>query len=477
MRVTLSDSIRIAEADLDPRIRDGIQAALTIDNPQKALALREHLWNAERMDDHLRLYSFDPVARELLLPMGFIHALQLGCLNAGVALSYDDRRSFGTQLMCPQAVELRDYQEPMSAALIQQQIGIGEAPTGAGKTAVALGSIQRVGRSAVIIVEKASLADQWAGSIRSMLGIEPGYVGEGELSIQPLTIALRAAIHARRDELEDQGFFDAFGVAVVDECHHAATAWTLIEMIQRFTSFYRWGISATPERDPAYYPVLQAVLGPIVWETTIEDAGEHLMKPSVQIIESDFEFEFRPTELVQVEAKGGGTRTKVERNNYNSLIKAAVTDGRRNAQIAAKAAMEARAGHHILIVSQQVEHLRLIHDCIGDGDVLVHELTGKVGDYETIRHTIETADCGSILLSTVADEGLSIDRLDRVIIAYPRRNPETIRQIAGRVMRPWPGKTDAKIIDVRDGNQPVLRTQFRDRAQMLYHREGWEIER
>lgn len=473
MRATLHDSIRIPRNEVPANVLAAIESALTIRNPEREFAKRELLWGADRLDEHLRLYSYDNNG-ELVLPMGFKNTLAAGCRALGVPLEFVDQRDRGMMIMRASVIQLRGYQEQMCGGLIWCEQGIGEAPTGAGKTATTLEAIRRVGRTALIIVEKSSLAQQWVEEIWKLLHIEAAYLGEGGHTWgHPITVALRQAIYARMEDFAEGGFFNYFGTVVVDEAHHAATAWSLIEMMQRFTSTYRWGVTATPNRDPGYFPVLEAVVGPVVWQTSTQDAKDHLVIPTVRVLESEFTFEFVPT-------KRDPETNKITRNNYTAMMKEICVDPKRNLMIGAAAVLQARAGHHVLIVSDRTGQLKEIQKLLGDkadGYIPVYMLTGKEGNAGEIKQEILTAQTGTILLSTVAEEGLSIDRLDRVIPAYPRRNHETMRQIAGRVMRPFPGKTDAVIMDVRDGEQFLLRSQFKDRAQQLYAKEGWTIER
>lgn len=480
MRADLSDSIKIRSADLPEEVRVAIQQQLTIPNPQKALAKREHLWGADRMDDHLRLYSYDADGY-MILPMGFKHALSAGLESYGIPLVLFDWRSQGEPLPFATSVVLRGYQDPMCSALLEGQCGIVEAPTAAGKTAVVLAAIQRTGRNAIITVDKASLAKQWIKAVNEFLRVDCGYIGEREWRVAPVTVALRQALHARTEELylHESRFFDRWRTLVVDEAHHAATAWSLIELVQRFTSFNRWGATATPERDPDYFPILQSVIGPVLWRTTMADAGDHLVIPSVRVLDTDFEFEFKPTKRYEDPETG---KMKTDRNNYTEMMAALCEDPVRNFQIAQAAHAEADAGHHVLIVSQRKKHLEAICDQIpsnGENTIDVYMITSRESGDAAMRTAghIEQATNGTITFSTVADEGLNIKRLDRVIPAYPRRNVETMRQIVGRIMRPAPGKTDAIIIDLRDSKQFLLRSQFHDRAQRLYAKEGWSVER
>lgn len=395
-----------------------------------------------------------------------------------VEVQWDDQRTYRLSPVVAgaSAIELRDYQEPMCAALIAGEQGIGEAATGAGKTAVTLEAIRRVGQEAIVIVEKSSLAKQWMDAAQSFLGIDVGYIGEGGMRLGPITIALRPALWAKREELWQASLFDRFGVMVLDECHHLPKAETVIDIVQRFTARYRWGVSATPDRDPGYFPILQAIIGPVLWETTMADAGEHLMIPTVSVLESSFEFpDYHPTQRLQ-DVRTGVFFTL--RNNYNEMMSALCSDSDRNQMIADRARQEADSGHHVLIVSKRKQHLRAIHSLIEPRDGLFMLIGGQKGEEALrIRGQISSATNGTILLSTVAEEGLDVPKLDRVIPAYPSRNVETMRQIVGRVMRRSPGKTDAVVIDIRDGHQDLLRSQFSGRAQQLFGKEGWTITR
>lgn len=483
MRVTLAENIRILRTDLAPEIVAAIEVQLTIPNPVKELAQRELLWGADRMDDNLRLYGYDEEGN-LVLPIGFKHALFAGLGHYGITPELVDERvyvPFG-QLgwdKLPTPIELRGYQEPMCQALIDGVCGVVEAPTAAGKTAVLLEAIRRSSQNALIIVEKASLAQQWLEAVQEFLGVDAGYLGESSVRMSPITIALRQALWARREDLWRQGFFGYWGAVAIDECHHAATAQSLIDLVQRFSSRYRWGVTATPDRDPGYFPILQAIVGPVLWETTMADAGDHLVIPRVRVLETEFDFDFHPTGWAVNEETGHRRRV---RNNYTQMIAELCKDPARNLVIADEAAKEAQDGHHVLIVSRRVEHLKEIRRLL-EGVAPLYMLVGGRGkvpanhDSLEVARSIAAAPTGTILLSTVAEEGLNIPRLDRVIMPFPIRNVETARQVVGRVMRPAPGKVDAVVIDIRDKEQDLLNSQFRDRAQLLYNREEWRIER
>jgi superfamily II DNA or RNA helicase len=71
-----------------------------------------------------------------------------------------------------------------------------------------------------------------------------------------------------------------------------------------------------------------------------------------------------------------------------------------------------------------------------------------------------------LVASTLADEGLDIPRLERIVLAYPGRTRGRTTQRLGRLMRPHPGKSQPVLFDIVDANVPVLFRQFRERRRL-----------
>jgi len=306
VRATLDTHLRLKIGDLTQGTFGYICGALTIPNPFRDTAIREKLWNAQQIPRNIEI--FEVSGDEFILPRGFYGRFLAGAQTLSLPVEWLDERRFyeffplttedGTAIP---PIRLRDYQLPAVRALVEYEQGIYEAPTGAGKTAVALEAIRLVDQPTLIIVDKASLAEQWRDRIREVLHVEPGYVGEGKQDARPITVALRQALHGLdRDEWDLCGlvtgrFWDLFGTVVIDECHHLASSGTLQELLALLPARYRWGLSATPDRDPAWFPVAEAVIGPILHVTSPEEAGESLVTPSVRVLVSDLEFDYVPT--------------------------------------------------------------------------------------------------------------------------------------------------------------------------------------
>ena len=98
---------------------------------------------------------------------------------------------------------------PWSPALTRRRLsapgggwsqGVVVLPTGAGKTAVAVSAMERVGRSTLVVVPTLALLKQWYSVLQDAFGgsVTIGLLGGGYHEITPITDHLRLGLHPRR---------------------------------------------------------------------------------------------------------------------------------------------------------------------------------------------------------------------------------------------------------------------------------------
>lgn len=475
INIVIDSSIRLNHKDLSKSVLDEIFNQLRIVNPQKRIAEREMLWNAEDVPSHIELWKYNG-HNELILPRGFLFELvsiftknDLDCKFIGRSITEKIDHNI------PQ-IDLRDYQRKAFHELMIYGCGIYKAPTGAGKTRVMLEVIRQAKQKTLVICEKSDIVQQWYKH-SNMFGFNAGLAsGRNFDDNRDLTIAMRQTIWAKRNEL-GQSWFDKFGMVVLDEAHHAS-AETMFDLFQRFPAYYRYGCSATPDSDPDLFPIARAVIGPVVHETSLEEIGDHLVIPSVKVVKTEFEFLYRPT------VRSG---KKIIRNNYNSMIEDLEKDWKRNNIIVSQAVFQARMGFHVLIYSSRKNHLKiLLGECESyceyppNSEIGIDLLIGDNSkEYNDIKKNIEEYNSnkkGTILFSTLVSEGTDIPCLDRLFLVYPGRKLRGFEQSIGRIMRPYPKKKDAIIYDFRDCKVPLLNSQYRTRAQGVYNTRGYKVE-
>lgn len=171
-------------------------------------------------------------------------------------------------------MEMRPYQKEALAAWRANELrGVVVLPTGAGKTAVAVQAIEKVGRSALVIVPTLALLKQWYSVLQESFGgsVEVGLLGGGYHEITPLTVTTydSAYIHMER-------YGDRFALVVYDEVHHLPAPKNAI-IAKMMLAPYSLGLTATPERPDGGHELLPELAGKICYRRSADDlAGTYL---------------------------------------------------------------------------------------------------------------------------------------------------------------------------------------------------------
>ena len=172
------------------------------------------------------------------------------------------------------ALAPRPYQKEALAAWRREDLrGVVVLPTGAGKTAVAVRGMERVGRSALVVVPTLALLKQWYSILADAFGasVPIGLLGGGYHEVTPITVTTydSAYIHAER-------YGDRFALVVYDEVHHLPAPKNSV-ISKMLLAPYSLGLTATPERPDGGHELLPELVGPIVYRRSPEDlAGTYL---------------------------------------------------------------------------------------------------------------------------------------------------------------------------------------------------------
>jgi len=444
MNVVVDSVLRIPFGERVPRVEDRLFRRLRFHNPaylRQPFAKRRYTDVPEFID----LFDSDS-DRSLVIPRGAVAVLKDAAKQCGEPVRFDDQRRVCAPVDYEFNLELRDYQEDATAALVRHVQGCAVLPCGAGKSAVVLAAIAQVQQPALILVHTLDLVEQWVENVRKVLGVEPGVIAGGKARLADVTVATLQTIAAL-----DRDVFDSvrsrFGCVVQDECHRGATPLAR-EILAHLPAKYRWGVTATPERPDGLGELLELTLGRIVYRIepkALIDAG-HLTSARVEVIHTgtyaDGSLEFGP------------------------LVDELTRDADRNRLLLCLMKREADAGHAVLVLTGRVAHAQaLAADALRAG-VRAAALTGDTA--RAIRGKVlarfKAGELDVLCATSLADEGVDIPRLTRLILATPAAAKPRTMQRLGRLMRPHPGKAPPLLYDLVD-EHPIAIRQHGERLQ------------
>jgi SNF2 family DNA or RNA helicase len=160
--------------EIPAQVATQIKSRLTFPNPAYLENEKRGFstWNIPQ-----EIQGFQVEGDRLIIPRGFTRQL-IGILkNAGVQYRIEDRRRVLPEVDFSFLGQLHDFQVEAVEAMAAQDFETLAAPTGSGKTVMALALIARRRQPALIVVHNKELQDQWGARIETFLGIPAGEVG------------------------------------------------------------------------------------------------------------------------------------------------------------------------------------------------------------------------------------------------------------------------------------------------------------
>jgi superfamily II DNA or RNA helicase len=175
-------------------------------------------WNGET-SEYLKFYDFAENGG-MIIPRGFISQLICLCRRHNVIFEIVDRRRILPEVDFTFFGRLRPFQEQAVDAMLAKDFSTFSAPTGSGKTVMALYIIAARRQPALIVVHTKELLNQWISRIETFLGIPAdgiGIIGAGKKTIGSwITVALVQSLYKCAHEVSQH-----IGHLIVDECHRA----------------------------------------------------------------------------------------------------------------------------------------------------------------------------------------------------------------------------------------------------------------
>lgn len=379
---------------------------------------------------------------------------------------------------------MRDYQQVVVNDSCSQQRGIIQLPTGSGKTVLAAGIIQKLKvKPFIFFVTSIDLLLQAKESFEQVLRdkgkrITVGQIGGGVIDIRDINVmTVQTAVRALGQEWDKDHKFDSDDQddktpiqnkadvltllknakgSICDECQHwkAETCQLVARSLE--SSYYTYGMSATPYRDEGDDLMIQGCFGKKIAELSASQLIRTgwLIRPSVKIVHIR------------------GPKSKFRQ--WQQLYKDQVTDNTEyNEVVASIANSYIKTKRLVLVLVTQIKHGKILSEMI-PGSVFLSGASPKKIREENIKKLRER-EISCIVSSVIFDEGIDIRPLDTVLLAGQGRSKVRAMQRIGRILRPFPGKTVATAVDFRIHQKYLLKHSI-EREKMYRTEEEYDIE-
>jgi superfamily II DNA or RNA helicase len=334
-------------------------------------------------------------------------------------------------------------------------------PCGKGKTFMALAIAARLGGRFLIVVDKEFFLEQWRAEINRFfpglrIGVLQGDRCETDAKSYDCTIVMIQTLVQRPFPAD---FAADYSLAIFDECHHLG-AQNFSQSLLKIQTKYMLGLSATPEREDKLERVFYWSIGPAVYQEKTRETDDTVTVRTIHYRSKDTSYSEEPVdfrgEVVMARLLG----QVVEHEERTRMIAGVIQE-----------IVAAEPGRCILVLSERKNMLERIEQLLAgvEGMTVGYYVGGmKAADRDW------TATNANVILATysMSSEGMSIARLNAVILASPRKKVE---QSVGRILRERVAdrKIGRLIVDVVD-QHGLYQGQAKKRAS-FYKECGYKI--
>ena len=309
--------------------------------------------------------------------------------------------------------------------------GIVQASPGWGKTVTGIGIWLAMKTSALVVVQREYLVNQWIKRIeRFAPGAKVGRIKGEQCEFgedYDISVATIQSLVSRRYDYPEE-LWDAFGLVICDEIHRiGAPTWAGV--VPNFRAAYRLGLTATPRRMDGADNVFFWHIGPVIYRSKTKR-----VTPRLRRVYTDFKLVRTPNFNPNLASK-------------QIQLRFLCANPERNQRIVQELVKAVRAGRKVLVLSERRKHLERLREMFGSDKPEDCVVDFYVGGREQAE--LDVAEKADVVFATfqMAREALDIPDLDTLFLTTPVAD---IEQPVGRIMREHPEKKEPIVTDFID---------------------------
>ncbi len=376
-------------------------------------------------------------------------------------------------------IETREYQDRALLASLKEKSGIIMSATGSGKAIMISQLVANTNVKTMVYVVGTDLLYQLHKTMENVLGIKVGFIGDGKTEIRKINVCIiwKAAIalgkkytplddedKSKKETLKKENKLKIAKairnaeMVLYDECHMISCQTIQDINIESNNARHKFGFSGSPWRDDGSDLLIEGVVGKNIVEITPSELIKKgfLVEPTIHLIDVP----------------------KMDKlsDNYQSIYKEYVVENEvRNGLIVKATNKLVDSGRKVLVLVKNIKHGKILLNELEQNRV-VYFVRGEL-DSDTrnqIKEDFINGEIEVIISTAIFDQGIDLPNLDALVLGGSGKSSVRTIQRLGRVLRPYPGKKNAIVVDYID-NAPFLLKHSAKRVETYRTEAGFKI--
>jgi superfamily II DNA or RNA helicase len=371
------------------------------------------------------------------------------------------------------------YQLEILDVIDKHDRGIIKVATGGGKSLIAGLITAKLGKKTIIYVIGKDLLYQFHTFFSECFEEPIGIIGDGQCQIHDINIAsiwtIGQAIGMKKNEIlldsddgEEKLGKDKYAniikmmkecrVHIIDECHMSACE-TIQQVFKKANSEHIYGLSGSPWRDDGADLLIESILGKYI----VNIPASRLIKEGY-LAKAIIRFRVVPPYPYELE------------KSYPSIYKKYVVENDvRNGLVLEAAKVLVDKGYQTLVLFSSLKHGKILYELFQEHmNCAILDGSNDKDERQRVKQDLQDRKIDCVLASRIFDIGVDIPSLAGLVIACGGKSTVKALQRVGRVIRRYPSKTQAVIIDFLD-QATYLDNHSRIRHKIYTSEDGFDV--